>query len=94
MQTKCAYVWMGPRTCAVPFANCLDTVRCKPKFVVFCANTKGIGGTGCPVFALGLRKINLPHAGCELFFAYGSLACTGLKIPFQSVLCPQKDQIM
>ncbi len=42
---------------------------------VFCANTKGIECTGCPVFASGSRKINLPHTWRKLF---GSHVCTGL----------------
>ncbi len=32
---KCAYVWMGLRTCAAPSTNDSHTIRCKLKFVDF-----------------------------------------------------------
>ncbi len=51
LRTKCVYVWMGLRTCAVPSANGSHTVRRKPKFVVFFANTKRTGCAGCPSHA-------------------------------------------
>ncbi len=35
MRTKCAYMWMGLLTCAVPSVNGSRTVCCKLKFVGF-----------------------------------------------------------
>ncbi len=35
LRTKCAYVWTGLRTCAVPSINGSHTVHCEPKFVSF-----------------------------------------------------------
>ncbi len=55
------------RTVCIPFATNWN-------LLVFCANTKGIGCAGCPVFASGSQKINLPHAQCELFMNH--LVCT------------------
>ncbi len=51
-QTKCAYAWTGLRTCAAPSVNGSQTIRCEPKFVIFCANTKRTGCTGSPFHAL------------------------------------------
>ncbi len=41
LQTKCTYVWMGLRTCAVSSANGLHTVHCELKFVGFLRKHKG-----------------------------------------------------
>ncbi len=47
--------------------NCLHTIRCEPKFVGFLYKHKEIGCAICPVFALGLWKINLPCTQWKLF---------------------------
>ncbi len=39
-RTKCAYVWMGLRTCAAPSTNGVHTIRRKPKFVGFLRERK------------------------------------------------------
>ncbi len=41
LRTKCAYVWMGLRTCAAPSANGLHTIRCVPKFMGFLRYSDG-----------------------------------------------------
>ncbi len=58
--TKCAYKWMGLRTCSVPSANgLLQTEICR-----FSARTQreldapGVLFMHCPLLASGLRKIN------------------------------------
>ncbi len=48
--TKCAYVWMGFRTCAALFANSSHTVCCEPKFVGFLCERK----ENC------MRRVSLP----------------------------------
>ncbi len=35
LRTKCAYVWMGLRTCAALSENSSHTIRHEPKFVGF-----------------------------------------------------------
>ncbi len=39
-QTKCAYVWMGMRTCTAPFANGSHTICCELKLVGFLCKHK------------------------------------------------------
>ncbi len=55
-----------------PALRHLQTVRipcANQNLSVFCANTKGIGGTGCPVLPQIRRKLiyHVPSANCLLF---------------------------
>ncbi len=64
-RTKCAFVWMGLQTFAVPSANGSHTIRHEPNFVCFLCEHKenwmrqvSFPCTGCPLLASGSRKIN------------------------------------
>ncbi len=55
-QTKCAYVWMGLRTCATPSANGSHTIHHEPKFVSFLNKHK----------ENWMRRVSFPCTRCLL----------------------------
>ncbi len=61
-EPDCELALHSPQTVYIPFA-----VTANWNLLVFGVDTKRTGGAMCPVFASGLRKVNLPHAWCELF---------------------------
>ncbi len=63
----CEHALCYLRMVHIPFAT-------NQNLLVFCTNTNGIGCTMCPVFASGLRKINLPRAWHKLFVNHSQTA--------------------